>query len=365
MTIDKDAGRTVTKIDRREMRRQAQAQRFAGVKLTGIEKLKGKLDGEEAAIFCSGTTLKDLHLEVIPDHLVRVAVNEGIAKRDLKPDYWVLSDTPIVSEYAKVCPRETVILAMHEATRSIKAFAPREVFTTMSQTQIKTWDDGVNFFSRGTVLIGAVEMLRYMGVRRFYIFGMDLFRTKKAYYFDGRRPPLASECQTYDTERCQGEGLGRTCDMWTTSRLKRMQEKLEAIKKAGHWDDLEMFVVNSPHSQQNLIPKITIEEFVDKVTVPAPVVAEVTGARGGKVAKPKAKKPQAPPREPGAAPGGLPAAAGAPAVLVGWSEALTAFDAFCAELGDIPPSIQSLLNRIEAGEKSQDILDEIDRVNEL
>jgi len=234
--------------------------RFAGARLTGIKALQGKHKRASVAVCGSGVTLNDLDLSRIPDHWIVVAVNEAIRKLGSRADYWVLSDEPIVRGYAKLCPRDVTILAMHQATISIPAVCPHhEFYTVNSINKIVTPDDGFNFFSRGTVLIGAIEMLRYTGAKRFYCFGLDCYRTEEAYYYDGRKPPMVTEQRCDDRER--GQGVPPGVRIYVTSRLQNMVKKLNELRREGLWNEVEIFCVNSPYSQQTAIPKISPEEF--------------------------------------------------------------------------------------------------------
>ena len=234
--------------------------RFAGATLTGINDLRGKHKKARVVVCGSGTTLKDLDLAEIPDDWVVVAVNEAIRKVGERADYWVLSDEPIVRGYAKLCPKDVTILAMHQATVSIPKVLPDHTFYTVNSINvISTPDDGFNFFSRGTVLIGAIEMLRFAGAVRFYCFGLDCFRTEDGYYYDGRKPPMVTE------QRCAPLELGKNVPsgvrIYVTSRLKNMVKKLYELTRAGLWDEVEVHCVNSPYSQQESVPKMTMEEF--------------------------------------------------------------------------------------------------------
>jgi len=238
--------------------------RFAGGVLTGIQDLKGKHKNARVVVCGSGTTLNDLDMRDIPDSWVVVAVNEAIRKIGARADYWVLSDDPIVRGYAQYCPKSVTILAMHQATVTIKVAKPHnKVYTVNSINVVSTPNDGFNFFSRGTVLIGAVEMLRYAGATRFYCFGLDCYRTEKEYYYDGRKPPMVTEQQCRAEEMSRGVPPG--VRIYVTSRLKNMIRKLGDLKKGGLWDELHIHCVNSPYSQQDVIPKMTIDEYLDAI----------------------------------------------------------------------------------------------------
>lgn len=241
-------------------------QRHAGVVLTGIEELKDSRVGESAVICGSGTTLRDMDPGLIPRKWPVVAINEAIGKLADRATYWVMSDTPIVNEYAHMCPDKVTILAMHDATSVIERVKPKnKVYTVESQAAAKQFDDGINFFSRGTVLIGAIEMLRYMGVKRFYCFGLDCYRTADSYYYDNRKPVTVSELKFSKKEEVCGD-LPRGVRIWVTSRLRRMVTKLDEAKESGIWSGVELFCVGSKFSQQTAIPKMSAQEFVEDVS---------------------------------------------------------------------------------------------------
>ena len=238
--------------------------RHAGVKLTGIENLKGSREGETALVLCSGTSLKTYDDTIAPAEWSRFAINEGLSKIPNTADFWVLSDDPIVLEYSRFVEPVTTVLAMHQATERIGKFCKtaKEIRTVESMAKIRNYDNGFEFFSRGTVMIGAIEMARYMGFKRFFVFGCDCYRKLNEYYHDGRNPVPLSE-KNFDERQLvrTEEALPREDKPYVTARLRRMIEKLDDVVASGLWDDIELFCVNSPYSQQNAMPKISMDEF--------------------------------------------------------------------------------------------------------
>ena len=240
--------------------------RHAGQKLTGIEELRGSVR-VPVAVCCSGTTLRDFDPDWIPSWWCVVAVNEAIRKLRDRADFWVHSDRPISLSYGKyVDPRRTVVLAMHDAALYAKQGCPKhtKIYTTMSHAVVKAYDDGMNFYSRGTVLIGAVEMLRYMGAKRFYCFGVDCYREEHEYYYDGRKHPLSSETRLLDKERVRSD-VPPGVRIWVTARLRRMIVKLDEAAESGLWDKTQLYCVNSPHSQQRALEHLSLGEFSKQV----------------------------------------------------------------------------------------------------
>jgi len=120
----------------------------------------------------------------------------------------------------------------------------------------REYDNGYEFFSRGTVLIGAIEMARYMGIEEFYIFGLDCYRTKDSYYYDNRTPEHGTERNIHNAKR---DG-----DRYVTYRLKRMISALNIVKSSGLWEGISVYCVNSPQSMQTAVPKMTLEDFVKR-----------------------------------------------------------------------------------------------------
>jgi hypothetical protein len=233
---------------------------------TGIFDVKCWRQGDDTAIFCcAGTTLGAYDDEIAPRSWPRFAVNSAIRKLGELADYWVLADIPILDEYAAYLkPLSTAVLAMHEAgpeARKRLTVAPRLVYTVDSTPDPVTYGDGLRFFSRGTVLIGALEMARYMGVRTAYVFGLDCYRTRSAYYYDGRTPPKAHEAKPARADLVNGLPF----EAYVTPCLRRMIEKLDLARSAGLWDNLDVWCVGSPHSQQRAIPKLTVEEFKERI----------------------------------------------------------------------------------------------------
>lgn len=251
---------------------------FRGTQLTGIQELEGSLEGRDAVIGCSGPTFASYNDEEIPEHVVRVAVNEGIRKFSEGPrpaDYWVFSDTPIIREYRELYRPETRLLVMHEATQTFRRYLPPEVeaWTVNSMEKPQAYDNPYQFYSRGTVTIGAIEMLRFMGVRRFFVHGLDCFRTHRNYYYDNRKPIPVTERRLIEEERILFKGVPPGIRLFVTQKLRRMIVRLRTVLESGLWKDIEVFVVASPWSQAPL-PKLTHEEAVALMAESSPPAAE-------------------------------------------------------------------------------------------
>jgi len=234
---------------------------------TGITEFKGKLKGKKAVICCSGTSLRDYDDSTIPEDWVRIAVNEGIRKLTDTADFWVLSDRAIVYEYADKCKDHTSVLAMHQSGNYIYDRCKVPDIYTMNSMPLpaKEYNNGYEFFSRGTVMIGAVEMARYMGIEEFYVFGLDCYRTKNEYYYDGRTPEHTSEKNPILAGSRKGweyDEEGRL----VTHRLGKMIEVLEEVEKSGLWEGIKIHCVNSPKSKQKSIPHMTLEGLKEIIT---------------------------------------------------------------------------------------------------
>lgn len=241
---------------------EGQVFRHGEVKLSGIEALKGTHNGETAIICCSGTSLSDYDDELAPRAWKRFAINEAVKKLGPAADYWVLADDPIAHEYGKHCNERTTVLCMHQATRIIRELCKsRTIHTVESMPKPGRYHNGFQFYSRATVMIGAVEMARYMGFKRFFIFGLDCFRLKERYYYDGRTPLSNAENEFREDQRVLS-GITPGSRIYVTPRLKNMIEKLEIVRASGLWAGLEMWCVGSPNSQQKAIPKLSFEEFL-------------------------------------------------------------------------------------------------------
>lgn len=241
------------------------------IRLTGIRELKNTEKGKTAVIWCSGPTFSQYDDTSIPDDWVRFSINETI-KRDWdgwggrNPDYWVLSDLPVVQKFSRHCPTDSTILAMHRATETINKACPRnKIYTVNSmgeQDGIKDYGNGYEFFSRRTVMIGAVEMARYMGFKRFFVFGLDLFRLPSKYYYDGkdaiwmgeRRSPAQFMIRTPGAKH-EGQRI------YQTPNLRAARMMLGQIHQCDLWGNIEIHVVGSPHSHQDSVPKMSYDEF--------------------------------------------------------------------------------------------------------
>jgi hypothetical protein len=235
--------------------------RVAGTKITGINSLKDTRLGETAVICCAGTSLEEYDDSIAPRSWARFAVNAGISKLRESADYWVFSDDPIVHEYYKLAHSGLTILCMQQAVPIVDRFFSgkvKAVYTTESMSKPARYDNGFQFYSRGTVLIGAIEMARWIGFRRFFVFGLDCYRRSDKYYHDGRKPLSYSE-NVYVEEQRIYKGVQKP--VYVTPKLKRMIEKLDEVKHAHLWDEVEVWCVNSPWSQQDTIQKMTLPEF--------------------------------------------------------------------------------------------------------
>jgi hypothetical protein len=254
----------------RKKARREKVDEFRGTKLTGLEDVKDTLLGRDLVITCSGPSFESYDDHLIPPHVLRVAINESIKVFDdasRPPEYWVFSDQPIIREYHQFHHETTRLLVMHEATQTFRKYLPNaHAHTVNSMAKIKEYDNPYQFYSRGTVLIGAIEMLRYMGAGRIFVFGCDFFRTDNAYYFDKeKRPRFSAEEQLLEAERIRFDGLPADVNLYATPNLRKMTDKMNKISAAGLWDKLEAYCVASPWSQQNALEKITFEEALSKM----------------------------------------------------------------------------------------------------
>lgn len=228
--------------------------RYAGRKLTGVGKLKGKHSGRPAIIACSGPTFELFNLSWITPGTIVFSVNETIRKLGDSATYWVLADPPIIDEYKEFCPASVTVLAMRQAASFANLKTHHEVYTVNSLREIKDYDNGYEFFSRGTVMIGAVELGRWFGIRDFYVFGLDCYRTETQYYYDNRVHPVSSENVANKAHRVK-DGV------YVTQKLKKMIVKLEETKKSGLWDNINVWCLNSPDSQQKSVEHMDLGDF--------------------------------------------------------------------------------------------------------
>ena len=240
---------------------------FRGTRLTGLADVKDTLAGKDAVIACSGPSFRNYEDALIPSHVLRVAINETIrffAELGRPPDYWVFSDQPIVEEYHQYHHGHTKLLVMHEATQTFRRYLPdADAHTVNSMAEVRDFDNPYQFYSRGTVLIGAIEMLRYMGIDRVFVFGCDFYRTEEAYYFDGdKQPRFTTETRLLDEERIYASDIPENIRLYSTPNLQKMTRKMRQVEAAGLWKDIDSYCVASPWSQQSALEKVSLDEAV-------------------------------------------------------------------------------------------------------
>lgn len=235
---------------------------FRGTQLSGICELKDKYSGETAAIWCSGPTFADYDDALVPSHFQRFAINETIRTHADKADWWVLSDQPIVDHFSQYCPEHVKILAMHRSSVEIHRRArAKQIWTVNSKDDPRDYGNGYEFYSRRTVAIGAVEMARFMGFRRAFLFGLDLFRLRASYYYDGANAISMSERRSGLQYVVRGGLQHKGQRIYQTPALRAARDALARVRKFGLWDEIDVFCVGSPNSQQESVPKISLEEF--------------------------------------------------------------------------------------------------------
>lgn len=240
--------------------------KFRNTRLSGLADLRGSHAGETAVITCSGPTFAAYRDEPFPRDWSLIAVNETIKHVGSRADYWVLSDEPVVERYADHCPESVRVLAMHRAAELVPAAMPHHwVRTTVSMEEIKDYGNGYEFYSRRTVLIGAIEMARWLGFTRFFVFGLDLFRLRNSYYYDGSNALIMGERHAESRHIVPLPARWLDQRIYQTPNLRGAANALGLVKHSGLWKEVEIFCVGSPVSQQRSVPLMTIEEFREVV----------------------------------------------------------------------------------------------------
>lgn len=246
--------------------------------LTGLADLKDSHQHQTAVMCGSGPTFATYQNATIPKSWVRFALNETIRTLGENANYWVLSDEPIVNRFSRYCLPSTRILAMHRASQLInKTCAQHWIRTVNSMDEIRDYKNGYEFFSRRTILIGAIEMARWLGFTRIFIFGADFYRLQNAYYYDGTE--AISQSERFVTQQQEVQGVRHNGSrIYQTRALFDASQMLLKMKRSGLWDNLSIHVVNSPVSQQEAIPKMGLDEFsaIIKAEVEVDVKADVT-----------------------------------------------------------------------------------------
>lgn len=246
---------------RRPRERVQPVDRYAGCRLTGLGALENRHAGAMALVTAAGPSLADFdHARLTLGDRVIVAVAGAIRywhDAHLVPDYWIVSDAPIVEEYYGLVPPETTIIAFQQAVRPMEERNKdvcQLLYTAQTMNEACDYGNPYQFYSRGTVLIAALLAARYMGIKTVYVLGFDCYRTKEMYHFDGRVHPDRTENTLNDRERA---APGR----WITTKLKRMIDKSKQAAQAGLFDDIHVTVVNRRSHQQAFKRMIDLEEF--------------------------------------------------------------------------------------------------------
>jgi hypothetical protein len=260
--------------------------------LNGMVELKDKHKGGSCVVWCSGPSFAEYDDSLVPDSWPRFSINETIqlnfeGYKGRIPEYWVLSDLPIVGKYASHCPKETSIISTHRASETIREECPsNKVHCILAQPEpIQDYSDGFQVFSRRTVCIAAVEVARYMGISNVYVFGLDHFRLRSSYYYDKTDANLINdrrcphEFLVPGPERYKGERL------YQTPSLRQGARMMDSVVRAGLWKSINVFNVNSPASRVFCLEKMTIEEFSE-------VAKKEEAPKKKKRGRPRKKRPE-------------------------------------------------------------------------
>jgi hypothetical protein len=224
---------------------------YGDVQLSGIAHMEGRHAGETCVVLCPGPTLSDYRDKGIPPSWKRVAVDGAIERLGAKADYWVVSDVPVVEAFAQHCPETVTVLAMHEATTVVGRLLPsHEVHTVTSMPAARDYGNGFEFFSRGTVAIGAVEMGRYLGFLRFFVIGLDLFDP---------RGPAQPRSKKGKPRPWHKEHRGRF-DLVQTRAQRRAAQRIDEVMDAGLWQEVEVYAVGAL-AAQHALPRLDWEEL--------------------------------------------------------------------------------------------------------
>lgn len=230
----------------------------AAKRFTGIKELENKHAGKSAIIACAGPTFRDFRFSWIPKDFVVFSVNESIKKIGGRVDYWIFMDMPIVDEYLQFCYQRTRVIAMHKAVAFAAMKTGHKVYTVGFKRRPCDMVSGYEFFTAGKPPVAAVEFGLYMGIEHFYFFGFDCYITEGCYYYDARKHPIEEENRCLE-EYHRGDGI------YSTVKLEKLRKRLQYVKEIGWWNDVDVWCVNSPNSQQIAAPKMTIKEFL-KIT---------------------------------------------------------------------------------------------------
>jgi hypothetical protein len=230
---------------------------YFSIPVTGLGRLKDLHRGKPAIILCSGVTIEDYDDAVFDKRIPRFAVN-GAIQANPGADFWVFSDEAAVHKFIKFPSAGTKLISFGASIKVLDGLdVAQDVFTALARTEQKDYPNPAEFFVR-TSLVACLESARYMGIRDYFFFGADFFRTKKKYYFNGSAAPSSiSERKCYPARRIKNAMLSGGRLIYRTPMLSTIAGYLDSYAK---WrTDSSFYCVGSPYSQCSL-DKISAEK---------------------------------------------------------------------------------------------------------
>lgn len=195
-----------------------------------------------------GLTLVDYDDTVAPRDWVRIGVNSAIRVIAETARAWLVADARVLPDYRRLVGPD---VAWWATRKTADAVSRKGEVAGETKHHVAT--------------TAALELAAVLGCTRVFCFGLDCYRTKHEYYFDGSRPRDAAERRRKASTRIRGVVLGVSEQIYQTDALRDAARALETMKAAQNLWDMECWCVGSPYSQQRAIPKLEAEDWLQLV----------------------------------------------------------------------------------------------------
>lgn len=203
---------------------------------------------KSAVILLPGLTLMDYDNELIPAAWPRIAVNSALRVVAEDATAWLVSDERVIPDYWRLAGATVSWWGTKDTARDVQ----RRV-TIGGETK------------ESCPPVAALEIAQKLGCERAFFFGLDCYRTRDEYYFDGGRPRDRAERRCKRSTRLRNVDLPLADQIYITDALKAVIEGLAEAKKRHNLWGMEVWSVASPKSCQKTITAMESEDFFQLV----------------------------------------------------------------------------------------------------